>query len=429
MDLRRTSLRLLALVAAAGAAGCGDSEAEAAERAREEYRTELARRAPRERGPAERRVAGALEAGRTGEARRALPSVPDGVGKLLLAARLATLEGDGVAAVRALEEARERYPKEPGVWATASEVHAWAGRLESAEAEVREGLERFGPHPELSRARGVLLVCREGGAEAGLRHLDDALAADPELDFTLRARTEAHRLIASRALGEGDVVAAVRHAREARALAPEDPEVLLLLADALASAASFEEAITVYEDLLARGQDVAGTLALTCQRGATAALLAQDKDAALERYLRARELGISEDDLGHGRHFLDQAFDRAVDEGTAAYDAGDLDGAAAAFRRARRIDPGSLVATNHLGVALFRAGDFDGAAECWRTVLDGARERGLELPEPVHLNLARSLYQAGRTDEVRALLEDHLARQPDGPWAADTREMLERLGG
>jgi hypothetical protein len=45
----------------------------------------------------------------------------------------------------------------------------------------------------------------------------------------------------------------------------------------------------------------------------------------------------------------------------------------------------------------------------------------------VHLNLARALHKLGRTEELRTLLEDELARAPDGVWSADTRAMLERL--
>jgi lipoprotein NlpI len=116
-----------------------------------------------------------------------------------------------------------------------------------------------------------------------------------------------------------------------------------------------------------------------------------------------------------------------IEPGLRAYDAGELAQARAAFEAALLFEPESLEARNHLAVVSFRSSDFEAAAEEWRAVLELARATGIELPEPVHLNLARALYQAGRAGEVREVLERYLAERPGGEHAQATREMLQRL--
>jgi Flp pilus assembly protein TadD len=172
---------------------------------------------------------------------------------------------------------------------------------------------------------------------------------------------------------------------------------------------------------------VRATLAQTSKQAATAALVEGRRDAAVERTLRARELGMPESELGFGTTLLAEEAQRALEQGVEAFEAGDAARAEERFERALRLDPRSLAARNHLGVVLFRRGAYAAAAGHWRTLLDAARAEGLELPDPVHLNLARALYLDGRPDEVRALLSAELERDPDGPWADAARELLERL--
>ncbi len=369
----------------------------------------------------------ALERGDLESARRLLATLPAGLDAELLAARLATLEGSQIAAIRALEDARRRFPDEARVWATAAELHAWAGREESAETEMREALARFGTTPEIARARGVLMICREGGAQAGLVHLEQALAMDPDVEFVDRPLAQGHLLLASQALGRADLAAALYHAEAAYERDPADVDVRIALADARQAATDFEGAIELYEGLLADGEDVAGTLALVSQRGAMAALLAKDRERALERYLRARELGLPPEDLGWGATMIVEELERALDAGVAAYASDDFAAAEEAFRRAARLAPEDLAAHNHLAVVLFRLEDFEGASASWRRVLALAEQTGVELPEPVHLNLARSLYRAGEYAAVRAELNRYLDEVPAGAWVPDTRAMLERL--
>jgi tetratricopeptide (TPR) repeat protein len=354
-------------------------------------------------------------------------TLPESLDAELLGARIHAAEGDEVGAVRAIESARARHPGQGRVYATAAEIHCAGGRLSSAEDEIREGLGVAGPIPDLTRARGVLALCRQGGARAGLEHLLAAREADASLEFCERPLSQAHVLLGNAALAKPDPVQAAAHAQAALVALPGDLEARQLLGDAFAASGNFDEALPLYEELLAAGEPVQGTLATYYLNGATVALLAKDRPRALERYLRALALGLPREELGFGATVIAEAVAERVERGTAAYERGDLPGAREAFEAALAVDPHSTEALNHLGVVLFRSGDHSAAAERWKAVLEAAREQGLELPEPVHLNLARALYQCGRLDEVRSVLERYLSDSPDGEFAAETREMLARL--
>jgi len=60
-------------------------------------------------------------------------------------------------------------------------------------------------------------------------------------------------------------------------------------------------------------------------------------------------------------------------------------------------------------------------------VLADAARTETELPEPVHLNLARAWHLAGETEKAREVLSNYLDREPEGRWAEDTRGLLFRL--
>jgi tetratricopeptide (TPR) repeat protein len=345
----------------------------------------------------------------------------------LLRARALAAGNDNIGAVAAIESVRRAFPDQGSVYATAAEIHAASGRIESAENEIRAGLAIAGPTPELARARGVLLISREGGAKAGLEHLLEARRADPSLPFCERALAQAHLLLGNASMALKEPAEAVAHARAALVLDPKDQDTRLLLADALMSKGDLAEALEVYEALLADGRDLRTTLAMYYQRAATAALLVPDRPLAVKRYLRARELGLSNEDLGFGLQVLGETASQAIERGIAAYDASDLDAASAAFEEALRCAPDSIEAHNHLGVVRFKQTKFDEAATEWRIVLELAAARNEALPEPVHLNLARALHQSGKLGEVRKVLDAYLAKEPEGEWADPTRAMLQRL--
>ena len=342
----------------------------------------------------------------------------------LLIARLRAAEGDGIGAVAEIETARGRFGDQGRVFATAAELHAVAGRQESAEDELRAGLTVAGAAPALARARGVLWLTRPGGAERALDHLLEARAADPALPFCDWPLAQAHVLIGRRAMAEEQVLNALGHAQAALSARPGDRDALELLAEAQTSTGDYDGAIATYEGLLAAGESVLETLAVTCQRGSTAALLQGHRRLALERTLRARELGLSDEELGFGATLIVEEAERALDRGVALFAEGKLDPARAAFVQAVRCLPDSLEANNHLAVTLAALGDFGGAIEHWSAVVERARAEGLELPEPVHLRLRGALVAEGRAAEARAVLTDYLSERPDGRWADQTRALL-----
>ncbi|HVS09810.1 MAG TPA: tetratricopeptide repeat protein [Planctomycetota bacterium] len=420
-------------------AGCGNGGGDEAVHAR--ARQPETAKAPREFLPPQiprsdssqvREAARALERGDLAAANRlilALPGEPEAVRleRTLLRARLLALEGDGVAAVREIEAARAAWPDQAQVYATAAELHSMAGRVKSAEDEIRRGLEVAGPMPELTRARGVLALGRAGGARAGLEHLLAARKEDPELDFCDRPLAQAHLLLGNAALAATSPLEAMAHARAGLLSDPVEPELRALLGDAQAASGELDAAIATYEELFAEGRAVRPALESLLLKGATAALVDGDRPLALQRWLRARELGVSDEDLGFGATALRDEAQREIEQGTAAYAQDDLERAGEAFRRALVLEPGSLAGRNHLAVVLFRRGEFDAAAHEWRWLLETSRARSVELPEPVHLNLARALRNAGRLSDAREPLEDYLRREPEGEWAAETLEMLARL--
>lgn len=377
--------------------------------------------------PRYRSVAAAIEAGDAARARREWLALPPGLHAQLLNARLLALEGDAIGCVREIEAARASHPDQGAVYSTAAEIHAAAGRLASAEDEIREGLVVAGETPELLRARGVLSICREGGALKGLGHLLEAKRRAPDLEFMEQALVESYRLLGAAALSQSQPVEAAAFAREALAVRPGDPEMAQMLGDSLAAQGDFDGALAQYESVLAEGVDVRAALAMLSTRGATAALLESKRELAVARYLRARELGATDEELGFGAHVLSEEFESALRAGFVAYEAGEFGAAARRFEAALVVDPRSIEARNHLGVACFKLGEFERAAQAWRAVLAAAEREALELPEPVHLNLARALYQLDRRDELRTLLVEWLEAHESSEHADATREMLARL--
>lgn len=425
----RPTLVASGLAALAALSACGEGGArDPGPPAPLEARPEPAARVPRTTDARCLAAEAAFEAGRGADAGRMLLALADDdLDANLLRARIAAAEGDSIAAVRLIERARAEHPGEARVHATAGEVHALGGRFESAEAEIREGLALAGGSPELSRARGVLAICREGGARVGLNHLLDARAADPELPFLDGPLVEAHLLLARQAMAEEQPLDALGHAQAVLELRPGLEEARLVQADARASMGELAAAVEIYEALLADGADVRDSLALMSQRAATAALVQGERERAVALHLRARELGLSEDDLGFGRTLLAEEGVRAMRAGVAAHEEGELRASATRFERALELDPELLAARNHLAVVRFKLREYSEAVRHWTRVLETARAEGLELPEPVHLNLARALVLNERVDEARELLQREILRDPAGEHANAARALLDEL--
>lgn len=389
----------------------------------------LSPQAPRLEDAAFRAAVAAFERGETEPAQAAALALPDGLDIELLRARLAAARGDDIAAVRAIESLRGRFPGEGRVFATAAEIHAAAGRLSSAEDEIREGLALAGPTADLTRARGVLALCREGGAAKGLEHLLAALDLVPALEFTARPLSQAHLLLGNAALAAESPIEAAGHAKAALLALPEEREAERLLADALAAAGDFDAALAAYERLLARGVELRVALLTLYTRAATADLLAGRKEQALERWLRARELGASAADLGFGASALAKAANDAIDLAVEAAAKKDLSAARTALERALRLQPSSIEALYMLGVVRYQSQDLEGAAESWRRAFELALESGEAAPEPVHLHLAKLHLQRAERERARDVLVSYLTQWPEGEFAAATRELLAQVDG
>ncbi len=376
-------------------------------------------------------AADAWDLGHLDEADRKLLALGDaaGIDGDLLRARIAASRGDDVGAVRIIEGVRAAHPDDERVFATAAEIHAGAGRFQSAEDEIRGGLLVHPTSPDIERARGVLMISRKGGAASGLEHLLAAQKLEPKLPYCRHALAQAHLLLANFAMSKLDAKAALEHASASLVEEPDDLDAKNTLADAQASLKNFDVALKLYEELKAAGRDVGGTLAMLYKTAAFAALLEKNRPLAIERYVRARELGLSTADLNSGANLLHDECEVHTAAGLKAYDAQDLAGAETELRAALRMDPTSLEARNYLGVVLYGRGDFTGAADCWRIVVETARAKKIKLSEPVHLDLARALYRLERFDELRTMLESALAETPDADWAPEAREMLKRIAG
>jgi tetratricopeptide (TPR) repeat protein len=370
----------------------------------------LSPQAPRLADPAFRAAVESFERGDFERARAQQLALAEGLDVELLGARLSAAQGDDIAAVRAIESLRGRFPGEGRVFATAAEIHAAAGRLTSAEDEIREGLALAGPTADLTRARGVLALCRQGGAPKGLEHLLEALDQVPDLEFTRRPLSQAHLLLGNAALAAENAPEAAGHAKAALLALPDELEAQRLLADALAALGEFDSALEAYEQLAKRGVEVRVALASLYARAATADLLATRKERALERWVRARELGATDEELGFGVNALEKAA-----------------AAQAALQKALRFAPQSLEALHMLGVVKYQSNDLDGAATCWRRAFELASASGEATVEPVHLHLARLHLQRGERERARDVLVSYLTQWPEGEFAASTRELLAQL--
>jgi tetratricopeptide (TPR) repeat protein len=219
---------------------------------------------------------------------------------------------------------------------------------------------------------------------------------------------------------------ALAHALRDRALAPDDLDAIELEADARGALLQFEEALALFERLAAAGRDVGDTRALLHHRAATRALLASNRVGAVAHYRAARALGLGDEGLGFGASVLHEECDAAIERGVERFRAGAFDDARAAFDEALALEPASLEARSHLGAALFRLADYAAAATTWQAVLDGAAARGIELDQPVHLDLARALRIAGDPEAARGVLQEYL-RARKGPFGGETRALLEHL--
>ncbi len=367
-----------------------------------------------------------------GEREKALALIAhaDGAGAeeaFLLRARLAAMEGKGIEALRLVEAARAQFPKSPAVYATAAEVYATSEGFDSAAREIVRGEKECGKSPEFLRARGIISILKPGGAAKGLAELESARKADPDLPFVLRPLGQAHLLVAKEAAKQDQRARALEHAQFSVSFDPLDVDARRFLSECLAASGDFEGARTLLSALVAEGEPLGSELALLEKRAGIAALLQRERERALEHFREARRLGLSDEELSSGARLLSEASAAHLERGMQAYQRQELAAAEEAFRAALRDEPDSLAARNHLAVTLYSRGGFAEAAGLWEQVLAVANAEGLELPEPVELNLAKAWRSAGEREKARAVLQSFVTSKPQSAHAVLARAMLETL--
>lgn len=387
------------------------------------------KRAPRVHDPELDALRRALDFGRVEEAERLLPVAPRAgeEGLLLRARALALRKNTTFESLRVLEQVRTANPSNPDVYSTAAEIYAARDGADTAWQEIRRGEAACGSAPEFLRARGVLWILRENGAEKGLAFLEQAVEQDADLPFVDRSLGQAHLLVAKRRAQEKKVDEALVHVRASLAHDPEELDARRLEIELVAAAGDYELSITKLRALTTEHPELGSELALMEKRAGMALLLLGKRAGALEHFVAARAGGLTDAELGSAARLLAEAAHEREAAGVTAFEGGDLALAEIEFRAAVRFDPDSIASQNHLGVVLYKKKDFAGAAVQWRAVLASARREQIELPEPVHLSLAKAVLGGGDRVGARAVLAEYLALEPEGRWARVTRLAIDEL--
>ena len=356
-------------------------------------------------------VARALESGRLEEAQSLLTQADhQRIETRLLRARLLLRQGQAVQALREIESARTDAPGEARIFGVASELYSAMGKPEEADRELRLGLALDPSCAAIERARGVYLLQLPGAAQAASIHLKRALELEPDLAFAARPLAAAYRLTGSAFLRDQNPLEAVRAARAGLDLYPDDFDLRRLHADALLAVGSLRHAAEIFEELFAEGHSVEEDLSLASWRAGMGELVIGKKESAIDYFVRARELGMSDEGLASALPLLNQAAMTRVGRGIKAYNEGSLDDARDLFAEAAHFDPNNLAAANHLAVTHARLGMTDLAIEGWTRVLSAFDEAGGVPPEPVHLNLVRVLVETGSLKRASLVLDRY---EPD----------------
>ena len=110
--------------------------------------------------------------------------------------------------------------------------------------------------------------------------------------------------------------------------------------------------------------------------------------------------------LGFGVNVLREEAEKAVDDGLARFEAGDVDGARERFEAALVDDPAHLEARTQLGIALFKLERYEAAAREWKAVLDAAqtaaRQAGLDDPLNGETDIDNRLAEVSAEDQDSA---------------------------
>jgi tetratricopeptide (TPR) repeat protein len=391
-----------------------------------------------------REAEGLLEAGHLDEAalrvERALDAHPDTVGLLVLAARIAATAGDPEHAVRILGCVVSLAPDRLATHAELAKLHRRLGRLDAADAALRQ------------------VLAREPDRASALRGLEENAALRRRAEERRRSR-RAERTLKPAA---GDAATAVARAPEIRtqtAAAPAAPE---LAAPAPLAVAPFPPPAAAAADLERRARqvrvsgDVEGALVLLRQ----AAALVPDR-LPLWRDIAGdlRTLGrLDEADEALRRILAIDPARLSVHSSLAdnARRRGDAGAAAAHLAEAAAHHPGDAALRRRLIAALRQAGDADAHAAAVALMAEDfpddveaqvaaatvARAGGLLEVEAACLAralalapvgaaavaLAGAFARAGRKGDVVALLAAAATAEPSPPVLQDLAALYEEVG-
>ncbi len=473
MSMRRTlPMSLLCTLGLIGGAGCGGDEPTVPGGESAESRIAPTVRCQDPRVQALRQALADGWQDVAAEKYAELKDLPElGVESQLLGARLASMAGDAVESTRLLEQAKLMEPKDSRVWATAAELAVESGRVETGVEEWKQGRKLCGLTPELMRAEGILAIFQQGVGQGrrGVAILEKAVKLDPDLPFMDWPRSEAHRLLALQ-LAEAQPKLAIEHCEKAVELSADNEEAREFLGDLYMSEGQWGDGIQIFEGLLADGRPVESKVALFSKQAGVVALRKQNRALAIDYFDRARELGLTDQELGSGanvlreegrRHLKAAKEDMAakalesawthldlanhywpeslevreacseafVLKGLAAFAEDRLEDALVEFENALGWDGESIMARHLLGRMHMELGQYGEAAKAWHLVVDKARLNGLTLPEPVHLSLARALALDEKEEEARQVLNAYLEFEPRGTYEGETRKLLAVLDG
>ena len=212
----------------------------------------------------------------------------------------------------------------------------------------------------------------------------------------------------------GELATAEDLLRQGVKLLPEEPELLNLLGSVLAARGDLAGALAIAEALVRDYPDVPGL------HGNQARLL-----MALGRGKEA--LAICREQEGRGRTTAQLKFLEAMVLETE--DPPDLDGSAAAYREAMKLDPEDWAPANNLGNLLLRQEKVPGGPGVKRAIeaLEDARRRGPQQVEPV-LNLALAYARHGDTERSKALAAEILQKSSDPSAHEQAERLLKTLG-
>lgn len=358
----------------------------------------------------------------------------------LLRARLAILNlgaNEGLLeAVRLIEQARVAGPLDPRVTATATEIHAWLGKLLEAEDELRRAGVVLGSAeapPEILRAYAITILCTPGTRpREGLRKLEQAIAADPDLPFMGRALGQAHKLVAMDLARVNDLPQALKSVEQSLEHDPGDLTTVHLKVELLVGIGEWGTALRIYEDLMLEGMPIKAEAADLFRRAGFVAETRQNHELALTYLRRSLVLGEPRENFGElSAGLLQEAATTECEAARTDLEAQDFEGAQLHLDEAKFLDPGNLLAgvlQGDLCVARAGAGDWEQAELEWQAVITTARLQKVDLPMPLHLKLAK--HQALALDDMKAAwetLEAYIVLEPEGEWVEATKQLMSKL--